>query len=161
MDTLPIPITQVLLSDAAQRDLVTARRKALCEILWCERYLTREGLIARVEAVLGKGCFGRFAWQDTFYRDMRVVRAAFRQAGYELAYSRRRARPGYYLRGQPPLAPGVRRVIAGAVAEVDRQQAAVTRRLRPEERAQQGLSLTHLAHQVVAYRRARRGENHA
>ncbi|RMD65485.1 hypothetical protein D6833_02900, partial [Candidatus Parcubacteria bacterium] len=70
MEPLPPPIGQALLHDAARRDLVTARRKALCEILWRERYLTREGLIARVEALLGKNCFGRSAWEDTFYRDM-------------------------------------------------------------------------------------------
>jgi hypothetical protein len=63
-----------ILQDAMQRDITTARRVALLEILWKERYLTRAQLIARVELRLGKNCFGISAWEDTFYRDMRFVK---------------------------------------------------------------------------------------
>ena len=63
----------------------TARREALLRILWRERFITRRGLIARVESELGAGCFGGAAWQDTFYRDMRVVKQALATAGYSLA----------------------------------------------------------------------------
>ncbi|MBS3750493.1 MAG: hypothetical protein KGY39_03200, partial [Anaerolineales bacterium] len=94
------PIHRVLLEDAAERDRVTARRKLLTDILSRERYLTREDLMARVEVVLRKGCFGDAAWEDVFYRDMRVVKDAFLAAGHEVAYSRKKGRSGYYLRGE-------------------------------------------------------------
>ena len=55
---------RVLLLDAAGRDLVTARRKHLLEILYHERYLTRAQLRYHVEGFLGKGCFGTSAWED-------------------------------------------------------------------------------------------------
>ncbi|MEA3351230.1 MAG: hypothetical protein U9Q82_11455, partial [Chloroflexota bacterium] len=84
MKDLPLKAQNIILHDAVERDIVTARRKCLLEILWHERYLTRSGLIARVEAELVKGCFGKSAWEDVFYRDMRVVKKAFQAAGYEL-----------------------------------------------------------------------------
>ena len=71
---------EVILQDAIQRDLPTARRAALLEILWHERYLTRAQLMARVGLQLGKHCFGTSAWEDTFYRDMHVVKQAFKAA---------------------------------------------------------------------------------
>ena len=46
---LPNVVKDVVLHDAMQRDVTTARRVALIEILWNERYLTRAQLIARVE----------------------------------------------------------------------------------------------------------------
>src|SRR5919106_3727069 len=95
----------VILKDAVQRDITTARRSTLLQILWNERYLTRAQLIARVEYRLGRMCFGPAAWEDTFYRDMRVVKKAFQAAGYILEYSRNRENIGYYLQGQPPLSP--------------------------------------------------------
>ncbi|MEA3350715.1 MAG: hypothetical protein U9Q82_08860 [Chloroflexota bacterium] len=156
MENLPIEMQQVLLQDAAERDTVTARRKQLLEILWSERCLTRTGLIARVESVLRKGCFGESAWEDTFYRDMRVVKRAFRAAGYELAYSRSKDRPGYYLRGKGNISLALQRIIEGAAAEVNASQIAITCQLQPRARVQQGFSITHLAHQVVAYRRNQR-----
>lgn len=60
--------------DAIQRDLTTARRVALLEVLWNERYLTRSQIMARVELPLGRGCFGASVWQDSFYRDLRMVK---------------------------------------------------------------------------------------
>ena len=47
-----------ILQDAIQRDITTARRVALLEILWNECYLTRSQLIARVELRLGKTALG-------------------------------------------------------------------------------------------------------
>lgn len=64
--------TEVIFQDAIQRDITTARRTSLLQILWNERYLTRAQLIARVEYRLGRNCFGIAAWEDIFYRDMRV-----------------------------------------------------------------------------------------
>ena len=55
-----------------------------------------------------------------------------------------------------------RRLIAGAIAELDLEQIAVTRRLTPAQRFQEGLSMIHLAEQVGAYRlRQRRPESEA
>lgn len=81
----------VILHDAIQRDITTtARRVTLLQILWNERYLTRAQLIVRTEYRLGRNFFGTSAWEDTFYRDMRVVKQAFQAAGYMLEYSRDR-----------------------------------------------------------------------
>jgi hypothetical protein len=44
------------------------------------------------------------------------------------------------------------RLIAGAIAELDLEQIAVTRRLTPAQRFQEGLSMLRLAEQVGAYR---------
>jgi hypothetical protein len=92
--SLPTVTKDTILHDVIQRDITTARRFALLETLWNERYLTRSQLIARVELRLGKNCFGVSAWEDTFYRDMRFVKQAFEVAGYELLYSRNKQQPG-------------------------------------------------------------------
>jgi len=156
---LPEGAGAALLADAAARDRATARRTLLTEILWRERFLTRAGLVARVEAKLGRGCFGAAAWEDTFYRDMRAVREAFRAAGQPLAYSRRTDRPGYYLQGRPALHPDVARALQGAVDEVDPAQLAVLQRLSPAARFYQGSTASDIARRAVAHRlRARRPE---
>ena len=138
--------------DAARRDVATARRAALLDILWNERYLNRRQLIARVEMILGKGCFGEKAWEDNFFRDIRVVKQAFRQAGYELAYNRNAPRAGYYLVGQPALSSEFAVMIRNAIAEVDQRQIDIYRRLSPAERFHQGSVLSDTARKVVAYR---------
>ena len=139
------------LRNTAERDLPAARRAALLRLLWEESYLTREGLITRAEALLGRGCFGR-SGRATFYRDMAAVRQALAEAGHRLAYSRRRGCKGYYVEGRPLLDERLRRLIAGAVAEVDPKQIAVSRRLTPAQQFQQGRSMTELAEQVATYR---------
>ena len=160
MEEVFFPAQQALLEDAAQRDLVTARRKLLVEFLSRERYLTRSGLMDRVEMVLGRGCFGDASWEDIFYRDMRAVKNSFKAAGFEMAYSRNNERSGYYLKGEGVLGHRVDRQIQGAVAGVDPKQVAVTRKLTPAERAQQGLSITNLAHQVTSFRKVQREKSH-
>ena len=53
----------------------------------------------------------------------------------------------------------IRRIIAGAFAAIDPVQAAITRRLTPAERFQEGCSMIRLAEAVGAYRlRLRRPE---
>jgi hypothetical protein len=160
MEDAFLPAQLALLEDTAQRDLVTARRKLLVELLSRERYLTRSGLMARVAMLLGRGCFGKASWEDVFYRDMRVVRQAFRAAGFELTYSRSKEQPGYYLKGEAALGENTVHQIHGAAAGVDPQQAAITRRLTPAQRAQQGLSITRLAHQVTSFRQTQREAGH-
>lgn len=160
VDTEFILVQQALLEDAAQRDLVTARRKLLVEFLSRERYLTRSGLMYRVEMVLGKGSFGNTSWEDVFYRDMKAVKKSFRAAGYDLAYSRNKTRSGYYLRGEGEIGQAVERQIKGAVDKIDPRQVEVTRTLSPAQRVQQGISITNLAHEVTAYRQAKEVISH-
>ena len=141
-----------ILQDAIQRDITTARRVALLEILWNERYLTRVQLIARVELRLGKNCFGVSAWEDTFFRDMRLVKQSFEVAGYRLLYSRNKQRPGYYLDGQPALSSEIKQVLKGSAVEVDQRQIEVYLKLSFADRFHQGCSISDTARKVVAYR---------
>ena len=149
---LPIRLKDVILHDAIRRDVTTARRVALLEILWNERYLTRAQLIARVELRLGRGCFGASAWQDTFYRDFRIVKQAFDAAGYRLLFSRKKQQPGYYLDGQPALSSEINDVLKSSAAEVDQRQIDIYRKLSFAERFYQGCSISDTARKVVAYR---------
>jgi hypothetical protein len=150
--TLPRAAEQTLLCDAIDRDLTTARRAALLNLLWQERFLTRAQCIARVEQTLGKDCFGKGAWEDNFYRDIRVIKQAFQADGYQLGYSRRQQHGGYYLKGQPPLAPDLAQLIKSSAAEVDPRQLAIYQRLSPAGRFHQGSVLSDTARNVVAYR---------
>ena len=150
--TLSLVIRDTLLHDAIKRDVTTARRAALLEILWNERYLMRSQLIARAELRLGKNCFGISAWEDTFYRDMRFVKQAFEAAGYRLLYSRKKQQPGYYLDGRPALSPEIQQALKGSAAEVDQRQIEIYHKLSFAERFHQGCSISDTARKVVAYR---------
>jgi len=150
--TLPTSMKDAILQDAMQRDITTARRIALLEILWNERYLTRAQLIARVEYRLGKNCFGASAWEDTFYRDMRLVKQAFESAGYRLLYSRNKKLLGYYLDEQPTLLSAIQQILKTSAAEVDQRQIDIYHKLSPADRFRQGCSISDTARRVVAYR---------
>lgn len=150
---LPENMQNYLLRDAAQRDPVTARRLHLAHFLLREGYLTRKALIFRVEAAMGYASFGKNSWQDTFYRDMRVVKTALQHAGYELKYSRTLERPGYYFAGNAPLHPQVIKEIAGALGELDPLQIEIFRRLSPAQKFAQACALIDLARRVVSTRR--------
>jgi len=141
-----------ILQDAIHRDITTARRIALLEILWNERYLTRAQLIARVELRLGKNCFGAYAWEDTFYRDMRLVKRAFEAAGHRLLYSRIKKQPGYYLDEQPTLLSEIQQILKTSAAEVDQRQIDIYHKLSSADRFRQGCSISDTARKVVAYR---------
>jgi hypothetical protein len=149
---VPQKARDALLQDAIQRDHATARRAALLGLLWQERGLSREQLIARLETRLGKNCFGASAWKDNFYRDLRVVKQAFQAAGQVLAFSRSKDRPGYYLRGQPALSESIRQMLRSSAAEVDPRQIEIYQRLPAAERFREGCSTSNLAREVVAYR---------
>jgi len=149
---LPHAMKDAILQDAIQRDIATARRVALLEILWNERYLTRAQLIARVERRLGKNCFVISAWEDTFYRDMRFVKQAFEAARYQLLYSRKMEQPGYYLAGQAALSSEFKQVLKGSMVEVDQRQIDIYRKLSFAERFHQGCFISDTARKVVAYR---------
>jgi hypothetical protein len=141
-----------LLRDAMERDMTTARRAILLKILWNERFLTRSQLIARVEYQLGKNCFGVSAWEDAFYRDMRVVKQAFLAAGLTLEYSRDKKRSGYYIREQDALSPEFMKMIRASAAEVDQRQIDIYRQLSPAARFRQGCAISDTARNVVAFR---------
>jgi hypothetical protein len=143
---------EVILHDAIQRDITTARRAALLQILWNERYLTRAQLIARVEYRLGRNCFGSSAWEDTFYRDMRVIKQAFQSANYLLKYSRNKKHPGYYLKGQPALSPELKQLVSASASEVDQRQIDIYQQLSAAVRFRQGCAISDTARNVVAYR---------
>ena len=147
-----------LLNKTSGGETARTRRKHLLRFLYNERSLTRKGLVWRLEGALGKGCFGKVALWLEFYRDMRTVKAAFLASGYELAYSRKKKRRGYYLRGEGEISPELAQRIKGAVDEIDPKQVAITRRLTPAQRVQQGCSITDLAHSVVRYRREKNWE---
>ena len=142
----------VMLLDAMQRDITTGRRVALLQILWNERFLTRAQLIARVEYRLGRNCFGTAAWEDTFYRDMRVVKQAFQAAGYILEYRRTREHKGYYIKGQPALSLEFRQMVRASATEVDQRQINIYCQLSAADRFRQGCSISDTARNVVAYR---------
>ncbi len=143
---------EVVLHDAMQRDITTARRAALLQILWNERYLTRVQLIVRAEYRLGRNCFGTSAWEDTFYRDMRVVKQAFQAAGYLVEYSRNREHPGYYLHGQPALSPEFKQLVKASASEVDQRQIDIYHQLSAAARFRQGCAISDTARNVVVYR---------
>jgi len=161
MDITSIPkkALETLLQDALDRDPVTARRAHLLIILLRERYLSRQQLTVRIEGLLGKGCFGESAWEDTFYRDMRIVKKALQAAGYQLKYSRRAGRPGYYLHQQPAVSAELAATLAHSVDEVDPAQIRIWRLMPPAERFRLGCSITDAAHQAVVYRPQHGGLN--
>ena len=152
---------EVLVQDAIVRDPATARRAALLNILTNERYLTRQQLITRVERVLGTGCFGVSAWEDIFYRDMRVVKRALLAAGNRLYYSRSRQQPGYYLDGQPAVSAELADLVHHSIEEADPAQLQIFQRLTPAQRFYLGCSVTDAARNAVAYRALERGRNNA
>ena len=135
-----------------QVSLTIARRTALLEILQNERFLTRSQLIARVELLLGRGCFGVSSKQTTFYRDIQVVKQTLKSKGYLLAYRHGQRQSGYHLQGQPALSPEFRRMLRGSAAEVDQRQIEIYQRLSPADRFRQGCAISDTARSVVAYR---------
>jgi len=146
--SLPEESQSYLLLDAQKRDVVTARRVNLLRILWRERYLTREGLMQRVETIMGHACFGEKSWKDNFYRDMRVVKTALKHSGHELNYSRKREKPGYYLDGEPVLHPDEEKAVRAALRELDPHQTEIYKRISPAQKFFQACSITNLAKKV-------------
>lgn len=150
--SLPSWAESYLLLDAQERDVSTARRVHLLQLLWRERYITREGLVQRVETMMGYACFGKKSWEDNFYRDMRVVKAALKRSGYDLNYSRKVDRPGYYLAREPSLHPDEEKAIRGALRELDARQIEIYRRISPAQKFAQACSIIDLAQRVSAAR---------
>lgn len=148
---IPVETWLENLRQIAGQNLPLARRAALLRLIWQESCLIRPGLIARVEDMLGRGCFGASP-EAAFRRDIAVVRQTLAGAGHHLAYSRRPDRPGYYIKGRPRLDAQLQKLIAGAAAEVDPAQITISRRLTPAQQFRQGSSMVRLAEQVATYR---------
>jgi hypothetical protein len=87
---------------------------------------------------------------------MRVVKQAFKRAGYALKFSRSKKQPGYYVGGQPRLHPDQTQALAGSLREIDEAQLAIVRRLTPAERYRQGCALSDTARRAVIYRTQKR-----
>lgn len=155
MNIAPIPqeAAYALLQDAAERDRTTARRAALTEILWHERWLGRGALMERTAQRLGSGCFGESAWEDTFSRDMNAVREALLRAGADLAYSRTKGLDGYYLRGQGHLHPDIVAEIARQIVKIDLRQLGIYRALGLPQRVRQALKASEQAAWETRYQR--------
>ena len=145
---LPETTQRYLLRDAENRDPVTARRSHLAQLLLRERYLTRENLMLRVESLMGFASFGDKSWKDNFYRDMRVVKVALKQAGFDLKYSRTGDRPGYYIAGEAALHSDVKKEIAGALNEIDQEQIEIYKRISPAQKFYQACSIINLGKKV-------------
>ncbi len=153
---IPFQAAYALLKDAAERDRTTARRTALTELLWHERYLSRENLMERVGQRLGAGCFGESAWEDTFNRDMQAVKEAFESCSGGLAFSRTKGMAGYYLRGEGRLHAQVEQAIAHSIAQVDTRQLLIYRSLGVVQRVRQALRITDQDRWEKRYVRGRR-----
>jgi hypothetical protein len=149
---LPETTQRYLLHDAEKRDPVTARRSHLARIFLRERFLTRESLMFRVESLMGFASFGGKSWKDSFYRDMRVVKVALKQAGFDLKYSRTEEMPGYYFVGEASLHPGVKREIAGVLKEIDPKQIEIYKRISPAQKFYQACSIINLGMKVSMQR---------
>ncbi len=153
---IPFQAAYALLRDAAERDRTTARRTALTEIVWHERFLSRENLMERVEQRLGAGCFGESAWEDTFNRDMQAVKEAFDTCSKRLAFSRTKGLAGYYLRGEGRLHAEVEQTIAHSIVQIDARQLLIYRSLGGVQRVRQALRITDQERWEKRYARGRR-----
>jgi len=85
---LPEPAQRILVPDKEKQNTAIVRYWHLANILFRERYLTCEALIFRVESIMGFASFGENNRKNNFYRDMRVVKAALKQIGFDLKFSR-------------------------------------------------------------------------
>ncbi len=148
MTDLPVPPNMMpydewvmWLREIAERDMPAARQAALLRLIWEEPGLIQEGLIARVEYLLGRRCFGSTP-EAAFERDVAAVREALAGAGHRLLQRDDAGRRRYHVEGRPHLDEHLRQLIAGAAAEVDPRQIAIYRRLEPAQRVWQ---LAHLS----------------
>jgi len=139
--SLPSALWLELLRDDVRRDPVTARRAVLLSVVWGEAFLSREGLMSRAEAMLGRGCFGRAA-TATFQRDMRAIKRLLAATNRRLKFARRAGSAGYYIQDRPPLEPGLAARVRAAMAEVDAHQIDIQRRLAPAARVRQAGQLS-------------------
>lgn len=138
---LPLPVWQSFLFEAVQHHQTLQRRMTMLGILWNESGLSKPALLARVEALLGLGCFGQRSTL-AFARDIRFLRQVLEAAGYRLKYSRTRENLGYWIADRPALDTALEKKMSAAFAEVSPEQATIFARLTPAERVWQGATLS-------------------
>ena len=138
---LPDTLREAVLAEGSSHSLAAARRMTLLDLLWHESHLSGAGLMARTQALLHRGCFGRAALAG-FRRDMRALRRALAAAGYELKFSRRPGLGGYYIPGRPELAPELAASLDAAIRDVDPRQIQIASRLSPADRVRQASQLS-------------------
>lgn len=141
LQRLPFLLWESFLSEAIQLNPTLHRRMTMLGLLWNESGLTKPALQARLEVLLGPGCFGQ---QPTlaFARDIRFIRQVLTSAGYSLKYSRRQDNSGYWIADRPELDTTIEKKLSSAFAEVSPEQAAIFSRLTPAERVWQGATLS-------------------
>lgn len=69
---LPPEAESYLLLNASERQVVSARRVHLLELLWRERYVTLASLVWRVEIIMAYACFGEESWDGSFHKEGRA-----------------------------------------------------------------------------------------
>lgn len=80
---------------------------------------------------------------------MRAVKNAFARSGYDLRYSRRRERAGYYFANDPAtLGESVKKEIAGAIRELDDAQIEIYKKMSPAQKFYQAASIINLGNTV-------------
>jgi len=145
---LPEPAQRILVPDKEKQNTAIVRYWHLANILFRERYLTCEALIFRVESIMGFASFGENNRKNNFYRDMRVVKAALKQIGFDLKFSRSEDKLGYYFAGEDSLHPDVKKELAGALDEIDQEQIEIYKRISPAQKFYQACSIINLAKKV-------------
>ena len=152
-------IRDFLLQDPISRGVVVERRARLIGALLRIRYISRETLIRQVEFQMGFAVFGKENRIGLFHSDMRVVKKAFARSGYDLRYSRRNGRSGYYFANEPALGEKVKREIAGAVREFDDAQIEIYKQMSPAQKFYQAVSITDLGNLVRKINQPKRKSN--
>lgn len=145
---LPEPAQRVLKPYAEKQNTATVRQWHLANFLFRERYLTCESLMFRVEFRMGFASFGGKNRKANFYRDMHIVKAALKLAGYKVKYSRHQEKPGYYIFGEASLHPDMKKEIDGALKEIDQEQIEIYKRISPAQKFYQACSIINLAKKV-------------
>ena len=102
----------------------------------------------RVESFMGFASFGENNRKNNFYRDMRVMKAALKQVGFDVKFSRSMDKPRYYFAGEDSLYPYVKKEIAGALDEIDQEQIEIYKRISPAQKFYQACSIINLAKKV-------------
>ena len=145
---LPKTAQDILMPGTGKQIPATVRRCHLANILFREQYLTREALMFRVESIMGLASFGEKNRTDNFYRDMHTVKVALKLAGYQVDFSRHQEKLGYYISGEEPHHPIVKKEIAGALKEIDQEQVEIYKRISPAQKLYQACSIINLGKKV-------------
>jgi hypothetical protein len=120
-------------------------------LIWQENYQDQATLVTRVRYQLGLDCFGANS-ALTFRRDMQAVKAILADGGFELKYSRRPERRGYYIPGRPDLAPEIATAIQHAIEEVDTRQIEIWRHMTVAQRVRMATGMSDSLRSIAVHR---------